>query len=182
MVMDHRYQPVLPQIDARQPRSAWIVRYTRTSTILMVSGILGCQSGLVDPGRSRGTSRPMQPLSIPAPPAVQPTVPQGPAFPSGNLPPGSTPPGSTPPGSTPSGNDPSQSTSHDWKHVSRQPATSVIKLSPTDDAKAKYHKVQPGETWSSLARQFGLSVKQLADANGINPSTPLQQGQLVYIP
>lgn len=177
MVMDHRYQTVLPQIDACQPRSAWILRSTWTATVLMMAGIVGCQSGLVDPGRSRGTSRPMQPLSIPAPPAVQPTVPQGPAFPSGNL-----PSGSTPPGSTPSGNDPSQSTSHDWKHVSRQPATSAIKLSPTDDAKAKYHKVQLGETWSSLARQFNLSAKQLADANGIDPSTPLQQGQLVYIP
>ncbi|MDB5385389.1 MAG: hypothetical protein JWM11_1035 [Planctomycetaceae bacterium] len=114
----------------------------------------GCQSGLIDPGRSRGTGRPSQIIS-PAPGPQQPGS-------SGPITQGATPP--------------------DWAHVARQPATSVVQMSPADDMKAQYHTVQAGESWSSLARQNGVSVKQLADANGMDPSAILKTGQIVYIP
>jgi LysM repeat protein len=76
----------------------------------------------------------------------------------------------------------SPTSSLNWDHVSRQSAATAVEMPATDEAKANYHKVQGNETWSSLARSHGLSAKQLADANGIDPSNALKVGQIVLIP
>lgn len=133
--------------------------FTWSALVLFVCS--GCQSGLVDPGRSRGASRPSQsispPLMVPQPtPGQQQTIDGLPAATGSNHP--------------------------DWGHVTRQPVSNVVQLSPNADAKPQYHTVQPGESWSSLAKQHGLTVKQLADANGIDPGAILKKGQIVYIP
>ena len=44
------------------------------------------------------------------------------------------------------------------------------------------HIVAPGESLSSIASQDGLTVDQLAAANGISPSTELVAGSIVQIP
>jgi LysM repeat protein len=133
----------------------------------------GCQSGLVDSGRSRRNARPSPALNVP-PTNGQPPLLNGPAIPSGTTSGQGT--SSAPVSLSSPGN------SLNWDHVSRQSAATVVKMPATDEAKAKYHTVQTNETWSSLARSHGLSVKQLADANGIDPSNLLKAGQIVYIP
>ena len=131
------------------------------SALMLLAICVGCQAGLVDPGRSRGMN--------PAPPAM--------SIPSQGLPSPAPLPSTYPtPAGTPGAN------AHDWKSVSRQPATSVVEVSSEADSKAKYHTVSSGETWSSLAGQFGLTVKQLTDANGIDAGVPLKPGQIVYVP
>jgi N-acetylmuramoyl-L-alanine amidase len=42
--------------------------------------------------------------------------------------------------------------------------------------------VRKGETLSAIARKSGVSVKQLAAANGISPSTRIRTGQKLKIP
>lgn len=133
----------------------------------------GCQSGLVDSGRSRRGARPTPALSVPSTGGQQPIL-DGPTIPGG---PTSGQGTSSAPVSLGS-----PANSLNWDHVSRQSAATVVKMPATDEAKAKYHTVQANETWSSLARTHGLSVKKLADANGIDPSNPLKVGQIVYIP
>jgi LysM repeat protein len=132
------------------------------SAVIMLAICCGCQSGIVDPGRTRG--RPQQTLSpeivTPQTNATQFNSAQPPV--SGPITQGATPP--------------------DWAHVARQPATSVIQMAPTGEDKSQYHSVKPGESWTSLARTHGLTVKQLADANGMDPAAILKQGQIVYIP
>jgi LysM repeat protein len=44
------------------------------------------------------------------------------------------------------------------------------------------HVVAPGESLSSIAAQDGLSVQQLAAANGLSPDAPLIAGSTVQIP
>jgi LysM repeat protein len=44
------------------------------------------------------------------------------------------------------------------------------------------HVVAPGESLSSIAAQDGLSVQQLAAANGLSPDAPLITGSTVQIP
>jgi len=126
----------------------------------------GCQSGLVDPRWSRGSVHPSRPNVIPAPPPFQPggqpTIQPNVESTTSNV-------SATPGGSA-----------NVWRNVARQPAASVIKLSPEENSQAKYHTVGVGETWESLAEKYGLTVKQLADVNGIDPSVPLQQGQIIY--
>lgn len=119
---------------------------------------LGCQS-VVDPGRSMNSARPPQGAIIQGTPPV-PVVP-----------PAMSPPPHVPaaPAASPSG-------------VIRQPASSVIQLPQAAAGESKYHTVVAGETWASIARQYQMTVQQLTDANGIDPATKLQPGQLVYIP
>lgn len=66
--------------------------------------------------------------------------------------------------------------------VVRQPVAAVIQLPQAAAGESKYHAVVAGDNWTKLARQYQLSVQELTDANGIDPATPLQPGQLVYIP
>ena len=66
--------------------------------------------------------------------------------------------------------------------VIRQPASAVIKLPQAAAGESKYHTVVAGDNWTSIARKYQLTVQELTDANGIDPATKLQPGQLVYIP
>ena len=66
--------------------------------------------------------------------------------------------------------------------VIRQPVSAVLQLPQTEAAEAKYHTVSQGETWSSISRKYQLSVQDLTNSNGLDPATPLQAGQMVYLP
>ncbi|MDB5334728.1 MAG: LysM domain [Planctomycetaceae bacterium] len=66
--------------------------------------------------------------------------------------------------------------------VIRQPAASVIKLPQAAAGESKYHTVVSGDNWTSIAQKYHMTVQELTDANGIDPATKLQPGQLVYIP
>ncbi|MCX7624022.1 MAG: LysM peptidoglycan-binding domain-containing protein [Thermomicrobium sp.] len=50
------------------------------------------------------------------------------------------------------------------------------------DAGPRRYVVQPGDTLSSLARRFGISVQALADANGITDQDRIFAGQVLTIP
>lgn len=66
--------------------------------------------------------------------------------------------------------------------VEKQPASAVLQLPQANTKEAIYHKVKSGDSWSGVARQYRLTVPELTDANGIDPSTALQPGQMIYIP
>jgi LysM repeat protein len=44
------------------------------------------------------------------------------------------------------------------------------------------HKVEPGETLSSIARQYRVSPAEVADANELAAGAPLEEGQKLIIP
>lgn len=77
---------------------------------------------------------------------------------------------------------PLNSTLRDNSNLERQPAAAVLSLPQANLNKSKYHTVQKGDTWSSIAAKFRLTVPQLTAANGIDASTVLQPGQMIYIP
>lgn len=64
--------------------------------------------------------------------------------------------------------------------VPRVPASSLISLPAEQEA--VYHRVVTGDTLSSIARQHGVAVAQLLEANGLDADTPLQPDQLIFIP
>ncbi len=100
--------------------------------------------------------RSMRPAPAPTSPGV--IVPGGPAFPSTPVPDGSS------------------------AGVERQPVAAVLKLPQANSTESKYHTVKAGDSWSSVAQQYHLTVPELTTANGIDPSTVLQPGQMIYIP
>jgi LysM repeat protein len=160
MVTDHRPAKVCRQshssIATRSPQGSCASRRFTLCQALLANLILchtGCQS-VVDPGRSMNSARPPQGSMIVPPPTAAPVLPAPPA---------------TPPASPQAG-------------VLRQPAAAVIKLPQATASETKYHKVVAGDNWTSLARKYQMTVKELTDANGIDPATTLQPGQLVYIP
>jgi LysM repeat protein len=145
----------LHQVDDASGGSLALPKFCLATMLLCV---IGCQS-VVDPGRSMNSARPPQGAVIQGtppvpvvPPAMSPT-PQVPAAPSTN----------------PAG-------------VIRQPASSIIQLPQAAAGESKYHTVVAGDNWASIARQYRMTVQELTDANGIDPATKLQPGQLVYIP
>lgn len=77
---------------------------------------------------------------------------------------------------------PSNPISPDTTGVQRQPAAAVLQLPQAGADESQYHTVKSGDTWSSVARQYQMTVQELTDANGIDPSTVLQPGQMIYIP
>lgn len=121
---------------------------------VMLLLLSGCRS-VVDPGQSR---RPAPAVNAPA--VIAPPVNEGsgPAFPS-----------------NPSTSDPSAGVEH-------RPVSSVVQLPQANSKEPKYHTAKSGDSWSSLARQYRLTVPELTDANGIDASTALQPGQMIYIP
>jgi membrane-bound lytic murein transglycosylase D len=60
-------------------------------------------------------------------------------------------------------------------------AQTAAKKTPSK-AVVRSHTVRKGETLSAIARKSGVSVKQLAAANGISPSTRIRTGQKLKIP
>jgi LysM repeat protein len=65
--------------------------------------------------------------------------------------------------------------------IPQVPAESVMTL-PRESSSARYHTVQPGETLSSIARRYGLTVEKLRTSNGLDATTVLQPQQLLFIP
>ncbi len=72
------------------------------------------------------------------------------------------------------------------RSAARKPASSARPPKATKAAKAKpvvrSHTVKQGETLTAIARQTGVSVKQLAAANGISASHRVRAGQRLRIP
>lgn len=120
--------------------------------LLMWGLMLAGCQSVVDPGRSMRPA-PQRPSVIP--PGV--ISPSGPEFPS-----------------TPS--------SQDTSGVERQPAAALLQLPQADATESKYHTVKAGDSWSSVAGQHRLTVSTLTEANGMDSSTVLQPGQMIYIP
>ncbi|MBV9803154.1 MAG: LysM peptidoglycan-binding domain-containing protein [Solirubrobacterales bacterium] len=58
----------------------------------------------------------------------------------------------------------------------------VLLLAPSAAFASFVHVVSPGETLSSIAAADGLSVDQLAAANGLSPSAQLVAGSTIQIP
>jgi LysM repeat protein len=69
----------------------------------------------------------------------------------------------------------------DRSGIPQVPAESVITL-PHESSSARYHTVQPGETLSSIAKRYGLTVENLRTSNGLDAATVLQPQQLLFIP
>jgi N-acetylmuramoyl-L-alanine amidase len=69
----------------------------------------------------------------------------------------------------------------DTPEVQQVPAESVLTL-PSDSNLATYHSVKAGETLTSIAKRYGLSVETLRKANGLDAATTLKSQQLIYIP
>ena len=119
---------------------------------LLFCAQLGCQSVVVDPGRSWNATRPPQGAVINTP---GPQLPQ-PAGPS--------------------------ATTNPTVGVARQPAAAILQLPHAKPGESKYHTVVSGDNWSTIAKAYQLTVQELTDANGMDQATRLQPGQLVYIP
>jgi len=65
--------------------------------------------------------------------------------------------------------------------ASKPSATKAAKPAPAKAA-TRSHTVKPGETLAAIARQHGLSVAKLAQANGLSPATRVKVGQKLRIP
>lgn len=65
--------------------------------------------------------------------------------------------------------------------IRAMPVSEVINVSRRDQPQ-QYHTVRSGETLSGIARQYGISLERLLSENGLDPQTPLQPDQLIYIP
>lgn len=60
-------------------------------------------------------------------------------------------------------------------------ASSSNKQSKTSSGadKARFHKVHKGDTLSSIAKKYGMTVQQLCKKNGLNKNSKLQIGQVI---
>lgn len=68
-------------------------------------------------------------------------------------------------------------------NVPEVPSSSVMdEPSQSRSRPARYHEVQQGETLSSIARQYGVSVQEIVEANGLDDPDHIQPGQSLYIP
>lgn len=61
------------------------------------------------------------------------------------------------------------------------PAAQVLPTSARQQSQ-EYYQVRPGDTLQGIAQAHGLSLQRLLDRNGLDGSTLLQPGQLIYIP
>lgn len=62
-----------------------------------------------------------------------------------------------------------------------QPA-SAADASPAEPGKEKLYRVQKGDMLSTLAVRFGVTAKDIADANGIGLNDPIYEGKTLKIP
>lgn len=61
------------------------------------------------------------------------------------------------------------------------PADQVMQW-PQPAAEAEYHEVRPGETLSSIARQYRTTASRLQSLNGLRSSDLIQPGQMLFVP
>lgn len=57
-----------------------------------------------------------------------------------------------------------------------------VYLPPRSGAQANYHRLQRGESLSSLAKRFGVSVEDLRKANAWSGDPQLREGDMILIP
>ena len=62
-----------------------------------------------------------------------------------------------------------------------EPVREVVAETATKNAKSDSHVVKSGETLSSIARQYHLQLKYLADLNGLNTNSTVRIGQRLKI-
>lgn len=79
------------------------------------------------------------------------------------------------------GNPAAAARAADLENVPRVPASSAVSL-PPPRGETVYHEVLAGETPSSVARRYRVSVDQLLRINGLEQSATLKPGQLLAIP
>ncbi|MDE5627819.1 MAG: LysM peptidoglycan-binding domain-containing protein, partial [Candidatus Amulumruptor sp.] len=60
--------------------------------------------------------------------------------------------------------------------------TAPAKKAAAKPAGPTKYKVRSGDKLSKLARRFGVTVKQIQDANGMGNSVALKAGQTITIP
>ena len=69
----------------------------------------------------------------------------------------------------------------DTPDIQQVPAESVLNM-PSESNSATYHSVKAGETFASIAKQYGVSAEKLRTANGLDAAATLKSQQLLYIP
>jgi LysM repeat protein len=69
----------------------------------------------------------------------------------------------------------------DSRSTSRVPASSVVTL-PSRQNEAFYHEVTQGETLTGIARRYGVQIRKLIEANGLETTSSLKPKQLLFIP
>lgn len=57
-----------------------------------------------------------------------------------------------------------------------------VYLPPRSNSAATYHRVQPGELLSSLAKRYGVTSEALRKANAWSSDPQLREGDMVLIP
>lgn len=71
--------------------------------------------------------------------------------------------------------------SHNGEPIQHVPISQVVEI-PDREQTQEYHKVQPGETLSGIARAYQISLERLLESNGLEANASLQPGELIYVP
>ncbi|NQV23616.1 MAG: LysM peptidoglycan-binding domain-containing protein [Rhodopirellula sp.] len=93
----------------------------------------------------------------------------------------SNPPPLQVPGSTPPSTFQGGSSSGSLNDVPEAAAGQVLMV-PNPKSTSTYHDVQQGETLSSIAKKFGVTIEALKEANVFDSNFALQPGQVILIP
>lgn len=62
------------------------------------------------------------------------------------------------------------------------PTATSVQVLPLPTPTVAYHVIQPGESLSAIALQYGVPVEELAAANGIEDPNVIREGQKLVIP
>ncbi len=92
--------------------------------------------------------------------------------------PGTQPTARLPAASTPVIRPVSDSASTSLKQVS---VTDIVDL-PHRPEEQQYHEVRQGDSLSSIARTYKVTLPQLLRANGLDSGAVIRPGELIYIP
>jgi LysM repeat protein len=148
-------------------RSTWPRRLAPLSIAIVVSGCgpmwYGAPPPTYPPGQGLPPTLFQQPMVVPANPAPL-------QVPAGQV------PGGLPPSTFQSGSAASS--------LNEVPDASVgqVLTMPTPRSTSTYHDVQQGETLTSIARQYGVTVDAIKTANVFDSNPVLNPGDLILIP
>ncbi|MBI5498387.1 MAG: M23 family metallopeptidase [Deltaproteobacteria bacterium] len=65
---------------------------------------------------------------------------------------------------------------------STPPAARAARLPTVTEPPGESHTVRPGDTLWGIARQYGSSVDEVAEVNGLSDAEPLRVGQVLFVP